>query len=159
MGKKIQKKVEEKVGFHFNKLKNCYQKTSTANFRKEPHYSGLGTPTRIPLDLFSLEKNKMNITNGEITSIEPHISNLSAEYLTNSHSFEKLFYNAVDTISVEKNRQKNCSLVGINPSKTAKRKHQISSLYYQAQLMDVELYNRNSRSMSAKMNTAMKYGW
>jgi len=50
-------------------------------------------------------------------------------------------------------------MLGEDPGKVAKRKHQISLLYYQVQLMNVELYEHNARNMFAKANTAMKYGW
>lgn len=48
---------------------------------------------------------------------------------------------------------------GPDPGKRAKSKHQISSLYHQAKLAEVEMAEQRAQSMKTVKETRSKYGW
>lgn len=48
---------------------------------------------------------------------------------------------------------------GPDPGKRAKSKHQISSLYHQAKLAEIELAEKKTQSMKTIKQTRGKYGW
>ncbi|CAL5222966.1 g5407 [Coccomyxa viridis] len=48
---------------------------------------------------------------------------------------------------------------GPNPEKLARRKHQISSLYHQAKMKELELLESKSQGIKTKAETQAKYGW
>ena len=48
---------------------------------------------------------------------------------------------------------------GAAPSKLAKSKNQIGSLFHQAKLAELEQLEKRSQSMKTKAETARKYGW
>eukprot|EP00884_Botryococcus_braunii_P009982 jgi/Botrbrau1/18986/Bobra.0100s0023.1 len=48
---------------------------------------------------------------------------------------------------------------GPQPEKLARRKHQISSLYHQAKMKELDAMDMRSRSLKTKAETQAKYGW
>ncbi|KAK9811484.1 hypothetical protein WJX72_004696 [[Myrmecia] bisecta] len=48
---------------------------------------------------------------------------------------------------------------GPKPDKLSKRKHQISSLFHQAKLQELEQFEKRSQGMKTKAETQAKYGW
>merc|ERR1711918_288065 len=117
--------------------KKTKRNSSTTYFEEKLYNSrlGLGLTELTSIDLFSFITKELNMTKKEFASYELCISNLSVKSLTGSHSLKKIFNNITKTIFGRENKQKICSMVGLIPSKTTKRKHQISLLYYQVQLM------------------------
>lgn len=48
---------------------------------------------------------------------------------------------------------------GEAPDRMAKRKHQISTLYHQSKLKEMELLERKGQGVKSKSETQAKYGW
>lgn len=48
---------------------------------------------------------------------------------------------------------------GVKPEAGLRRKHQIGSLYYDAKVRELELYENKSKGMKSKSQTQGKYGW
>jgi proline-rich protein PRCC len=49
--------------------------------------------------------------------------------------------------------------VGNEPTKLSKRKHQISSLYHQAKMHELQELEKKSQQVQSKAQTGAKYGW
>merc|ERR1719265_2227825 len=110
-------------------------------------------------EIESFAEREIILQRKEFTSSKLHISELSSEALLNASSPNEMVYNTAETIYGPNYLRKIRLKAGPDPGKIAKRKHQIKTVYYQAQLMDMELYNRHTRSVAAKANAAVKYGW
>lgn len=88
-----------------------------------------------------------------------NLSEVNADAILTQHTRSEKVCNAAQIVYGTDFERKIRLMAGPDPGKVAKRKHQIGSLYYQAQLMELDLIDKQSQRMKSKASTASKYGW